>query len=107
MEANPEVGMKHSLPAPVVAILAVFNLAACTTPMFTMPPGPEAYRVGFHDGCDAGYAYADSPFYDEVDTAALARIDEPYHSGWQAGFDRCRSSYQRIQKAVSSVLGPP
>ena len=33
-------------------------LAACTTPMFTMPPGPAPYRVGFHDGCDSGYAYA-------------------------------------------------
>ena len=38
-------------------------LTACTTPMFTMPPGPPSYRVGFHDGCDTGYAYAGSPFY--------------------------------------------
>jgi hypothetical protein len=106
MEANPEVGMKHSLLGPVVATFAVFALAACTTPMFTMPPGPEEYRVGFYDGCDAGYAYAGSPFYHEVDTVALTRIDEPYHTGWQAGFDRCRGSYQRIQKTVSSVLGP-
>lgn len=99
--------MKHSLPGPVAAtVAAAFSLAACTTPMFTMPPGPKEYRIGFYDGCDAGYAYADSPFYYEVDTAALARIDEPYHTGWQAGFDRCRSSYQRIQKTVSSVLGP-
>jgi hypothetical protein len=80
--------------------------SGCTTPLFTMPPGPEAYRVGFYDGCDAGYAYAGSPFYREVDLVAFARTEEPYHSGWQAGFDRCRGSYQRIQKTVSSILGP-
>jgi hypothetical protein len=86
---------------------AVVSLAACTTPMFTMPPGPTDYRIGFYDGCDAGYAYAGSPFYHQATTTGLTRTDEPYHAGWQAGFDRCRGSYQRIQKTVSSVLGPP
>jgi hypothetical protein len=82
-------------------------LAACTTPMFTMPPGPHDYRVGFHDGCDAGYAYADSPFYAPADAAAPASSDEPYVSGWQSGFEQCRGSFQRIQRTVSTVLGPP
>ncbi len=99
--------MKYSSLGPAVVGAAAMSLVACTTPMFTMPPGPPDYRVGFYDGCDAGYAYAGSPFYSEVDTVALTRSDEPYHAGWQAGFDRCRGGYQRIQKAISSVFGPP
>jgi len=41
----------------IAAFAGAGLLAACTTPMFAMPPGPPDYRVGFHDGCDAGYAY--------------------------------------------------
>ena len=97
--------MKRSLLCLVVAGSAV-SLMACTTPMFTMPPGPRDYRVGFYDGCDAGYAYAGSPFYHQANAVTLTRSDEPYHAGWQAGFDKCSGSYQRIQKTVSSVFGP-
>jgi hypothetical protein len=46
-----------------VVVAATALLTACTTPMFTMPPGPEGYRIGYRDGCDAGYAHAGSPFY--------------------------------------------
>jgi hypothetical protein len=86
---------------------AVTWLAACTTPMFTMPPGPRDYRIGFHDGCDNGYAYAGSPFYQPVDSAQLPRSDDPYHSGWQAGFETCRANYQHFQRTLNSMLGPP
>lgn len=82
-------------------------VAACATPMFTMPPGPPDYRVGFHDGCDAGYSYAGSPFYRQTEVTAPEPTDEPYVAGWQSGFERCRGSYQRIQRTVSTVLGPP
>ncbi|HEY3148833.1 MAG TPA: hypothetical protein VGJ75_20895 [Dongiaceae bacterium] len=82
-------------------------LAACTTPMFTMPPGPHDYRVGFHDGCDAGYAYAGSPFYAALDTAPTAPAGEPYRSGWQLGFNRCSANYRHIQETVNFLLGPP
>jgi len=82
-------------------------LGACTTPMFTMPPGPQPYRVGYAAGCDAGYAVAGSPFYKTLETAAPPRDDEPYRTGWIAGFDRCKRNYGRIQSVVSSVLGPP
>lgn len=90
-----------------VVLGAAFSLAACTTPMFTMPPGPQAYRVGFHDGCDAGYAYAGSPFYESIATLPAAPGAEPYRSGWLGGFERCRASYQRIQHTVSLLFGPP
>jgi hypothetical protein len=91
-----------------VSLLALAGvLAACTTPMFTMPPGPQDYRVGFSEGCDAGYAWAGSPFYQRIDVAEPSRSDEPYISGWQAGFYRCTTSYQRIQRATSVLLGPP
>ena len=89
-------------------LLAVVGLlAGCTTPAVTMPPGPPAYRVGFHDGCDAGYAYAGSPFYGAENIVEPLQLQEPYLSGWQAGFDRCRASYQRIQRTVAAVFGPP
>ena len=92
---------------PVAAIIGAALLSACTTPMFTMPPGPQAYRVGFHDGCDAGYAYAGSPFYDHSDTTQPPTRQEPYASGWQAGFARCASSFQSIERATDAFLGPP
>ena len=82
-------------------------LAACTTPMFTMPPGPQDYRVGFHDGCDAGYANAGSPFYTPVAVEPAAPGVEPYRSGWVAGFDRCRANYQHLQETVNFLIGPP
>jgi len=97
----------HRLGWPVAAIAGVGLLTACTTPMFTMPPGPLDYRVGFHDGCDAGYAYAGSPFYRHAETTQPPSADQPYASGWNAGFTQCASSYQRIQRATSLILGPP
>jgi hypothetical protein len=83
------------------------SLAGCTTPMFTMPPGPREYRVGFHDGCDAGYAYAGSPFYEPIAVPPAAPRTEPYRSGWISGFGECAGNYQHIQKTVNFLLGPP
>lgn len=74
--------------------------------MGTMPPGAPEYRIGFHDGCDAGYAYAGSIFYEPADAAPPSTSEASYRAGWQAGYDKCRGSYQRIQKFVNSVLGP-
>ncbi len=88
---------------PIAAVL----LAACTTPMFTIPPGPHDFRIGYSDGCDAGYAYAGSPLSAQSEVATPASSDEPYASGWQSGFEQCKGNFQRIQKAVSIVLGPP
>jgi hypothetical protein len=87
----------------VVGVIA--GITACTTPQFTMPPGPPDYRIGFHDGCDAGYTYAGSPFYGAADWTPPAAAPG-YMAGWQAGFDKCRASYQRVQKMVSLLLGP-
>src|SRR5215813_1084031 len=78
-------------------------LSACATPMFTMPPGPPDYRVGFHDGCDAGYAYAGSPLSRDVDVREPPDSDGSYALGWQVGFAHCKSSYQRIQRATSLI----
>jgi hypothetical protein len=101
-----EVLMK-SLSGHIAVLGAAFALAACTTPMFTMPPGPPDYRVGFHDGCDAGYAYAGSPFYQSIAAVPAVPEDEPYRSGWLGGFEHCRASYQRIQHSVNMLFGPP
>jgi hypothetical protein len=75
--------------------------------MFTMPPGPEGYRIGYHDGCDAGYAYAGSPFYEHSDAREPPRATRDYTVGWQAGFQKCAGSYQQIQRAGNALLGPP
>jgi hypothetical protein len=82
-------------------------LAACSTPDFTMPPGPAEYRVGFKDGCDSGYAYAGSPFYPQNGLVQAPSPKEPYVSGWYAGFAECKDNFQRIQRTVFVVLGPP
>ena len=88
-----------------VLALSMF-LGACTTPMFTMPPGPEDYRVGFHAGCDAGYSAAGSPFYERREDVQPGRSDPNYLRGWQIGFQRCKKNYDRIQTTVYSILGP-
>jgi hypothetical protein len=90
-----------------LTMLALAGLAGCTTPMFTMPPGPEGFRIGYYDGCDAGYAYAGSPFYERSEVTEPPPAAEDYTTGWRAGFERCASSYQRIQRAISVGLGPP
>ena len=82
-------------------------LAACATPMFTMPPGPPEYRIAFHDGCDAGYAYAGSPFYRQSYVANPPQSDELYAAGWYAGFDQCKGNYQHIQATTYTIIGPP
>jgi hypothetical protein len=96
-----------SLMARLIILGAAVSVAGCTTPMFTMPPGPHAYRVGYYDGCDSGYGYAGSPFYQQIEVAPPAPGTEPYRSGWQAGFDRCRANYQHIQRTVNFLIGPP
>ena len=90
-----------------VVVAPAALLAACTMPMFTKPPGPEGYRIGYYDGCDAGYAYAGSPFYERSKVAEPPPATKDYTFGWQAGFQRCAGSYQRIQRAVNVLLGPP
>jgi hypothetical protein len=82
-------------------------VAACTTPMLTMPPGTEGYQIGYHDGCDAGYAYAGSPFYQRSNVTEPPRSVHDYADGWHAGFQRCAGSYQQIQRSINALLGPP
>ena len=91
-----------------LALIGVLGVvAACSTPTFTAPPGPQDYRVGFRDGCDAGYAYAGSPFYEPTNAVNPQRTDEPYSTGWKAGFSRCKRHYQRVQSTVHHLIGPP
>jgi hypothetical protein len=91
----------------LLVVLGPALLAACTTPMFTMPPGPEAFRIGYRDGCDAGYAYAGSPFYEQSNVTAPPPATKDYTFGWHAGFEQCAANYQRMQRAVNVLLGPP
>jgi len=91
----------------MIVPIGLLFIAGCSTPMFTMPPGPEAYRVGYKDGCDAGYANAGSPFYPISDVTQPPTANEPYASGWRGGFQVCRDSMQHMQRSISVLLGPP
>ena len=91
----------------VVGLVMLGLLSGCTTPMFTMPAGTTNYRVGFAEGCDAGYAVAGSPFYSKLDGAEPRRGEEDFQAGWFAGFNRCKTSYERVQNTIASFLGPP
>jgi hypothetical protein len=81
-------------------------VTSCAPPLRTVPPGPLGYRVGYHDGCDAGYAYAGSFFYRTNADPYPPRTDQPYLGGWHDGFDTCRSHYQRIQRGIHVFVGP-
>ena len=89
----------------VTILLAV--LSGCTTPSFTMPPGSKSYRTGYSDGCGAGYSVAGSLFYKYRESVEPPPKGHPQRVGWLAGFNRCKINYQRIQKVVNAVFGPP
>lgn len=88
------------------AILVVAGLvSACSTPTWTSPPGSERYQIGYHEGCDAGYAVAGSPLYERIDSAEPVSQDIDYVHGWYEGFDECKRSYDRIQATIHSIFG--
>lgn len=91
----------------IVAVLALVAVAGCTTPWFTRPPGPKAYRDGYSEGCDAGYSVAGSPFYRYRDKVEPPPKGDPQRAGWLAGYDRCKRNHQRIQNTVNSIFGAP
>ena len=90
----------------VAMIAATALLAACAPPRFASPPGPPAYRSGWHEGCSEGYAVAGSPLYGQKDAAAPGAVDAAYESGWQAGFNHCYASYGRIQRGIHVLFAP-
>jgi hypothetical protein len=87
-------------------VLVVTGLvSACSMPTWTSPPGPERFQIGYHDGCDAGYAVAGSPFYDRIEHAEPGDQDSYYVHGWQVGFHDCKGSSDRIQATIHSFFG--
>ena len=99
--------MKQSITGLFLLCAAGGLVAACSTPMYTMPPGAPEYRTAFHDGCDAGYAYAGSPFYPQGYAVNPPPSDEIYAAGWYAGFEQCKTNYQHIQWTTYNIIGPP
>ena len=98
--------MSRSKPRlPLIGLVVVGLVSACSTPTWTSPPGSEKFQIGYRDGCDAGYAVAGSPFYDRIGHAEPSYQDSQYVHGWQIGFDDCKRSYDRIQATIHSVLG--
>ncbi len=90
---------------PLIVLVIAGLVSACSTPTWTSPPGSEKFQVGYHDGCDAGYAVAGSPFYDRIEHAEPSYQDSHYVHGWQIGFGDCKRSYDRIQATIHSVFG--
>jgi hypothetical protein len=81
-------------------------LSSCALPMFASPPGPLAYRQGYHDGCASGYAVTGSPFYEPAWEARPPRGEPDYVAGWTAGVYDCGGSFERIQRTIHEVLSP-
>jgi hypothetical protein len=90
----------------LIAVVAAAALAACAPPRFASPPGPQAYREGWHEGCADGYAIAGSPLYASKLEAAPARPETAYESGWQAGYNHCYASFGRIQRGIHVLFAP-
>ena len=81
-------------------------LASCALPTFASPPGPLAYRQGYHDGCESGYAVAGSPFYVQPWEVGIPQAEPDYVAGWTAGLYDCRASFERIQRTIHQALSP-
>jgi hypothetical protein len=90
----------------LIAAVAAVALAACAPPRFASPPGPQAYRQGWHEGCADGYAVAGSPLYASKLEAAPPPAEMAYESGWQAGYNHCYASYGRIQRGIHVLFAP-
>ena len=84
---------------------ALAGASACHTDLITVPPGSEAYRVGFRDGCDSGYADAGNGAFTYVDAGQSVLPADDYRDGWNTGFYDCKRSFQRIQRTVHLFLG--
>lgn len=90
----------------LIAAAAATMLAACAPPRFASPPGPQAYRQGWHEGCADGYAVAGSPLSATKLEAVPTDPDMAYESGWRAGYNHCYASYGRIQRGIHVLFAP-
>lgn len=71
-----------------LSIVLIGSMAACAT---SAPNGPEAYQVGYADGCVTGFGDAGKPGFESVyrrdDKRFLA--DAAYRRGWTEGETSC------------------
>ena len=74
--------------------------------MIEVPPGPDAYRTGYRDGCDSGYAVAGNTHYRFAEDAQRAETDALYRRGWTIGFAQCERNHQRIQRSIFVLFTP-
>lgn len=95
------MGLLRTAPLLLVAGL----VTACSMPAFTAPAGTRTFQVGYHDGCDAGYAIAGSPVYQRVERVAPQNDDPQYRAGWGAGYASCKVRYDRIQNTLNAFIG--
>ncbi len=90
-----------------ISLAIALGLAAgCTTMGITTPPGSQAFRAGFRDGCDSGYAAAGNTLYRAVKDENMAASKQDYGVGWSTGFNECEANFARIQRTGYLILGP-
>ncbi len=89
-----------------LALLPLGLTAACGPPSFAVPAGSQEFQVGFLDGCDAGYAYAGSPFYERKDPVEPTEPGD-YRYGWASGFKECKDNWDHYQNDLHHIFGPP
>jgi hypothetical protein len=83
-----------------VVPLSAAILAGCAVspPASRVPPGTEAFRTGYAQGCESGFAAANRPRMEtrfSQDAKAYAD-DVQYRDGWQRGFVACHEEERRF-----------
>ncbi len=87
------MGMRY-----ITHALVALTLAACETTMAEVPPGPEAFRVGYAAGCDSGTSAAGNPYMGFTKDVARFDSDRLYAQGWDNGFAVCKGRYESIRR---------
>ena len=89
----------------LLIVVSLLALTGCATSQAEIdrhfgPDTPESYRVGFREGCDSGYRAAGHPYYQYQKDVRRAAEDKFYASGWQDGYDYCKSRYEAQGRAL-------
>ncbi len=86
--------MLRAMLSAAVALAVVGALSACGP---GGPPESAAYRRGWVEGCDSGYADAGREYYNSASRLDRDRheADPEYRKGWDAAYMECFDEEQR------------
>lgn len=84
--------MAHFRFAPAAALLAFAQLSACESAADRATRNTPDYKAGYSDGCtSAGGQGADMSANSRVRDEASYQANRAYRTGWDTGFNACRS----------------